>query len=115
MSSPVSDTSLSTSSFKKCASTDDILNNLTTASRQKKIKCKAVVILNPFANVSLVFHYGMTLDKGESLIQICRSEEQQSQYLAFYNGILDFIPGFHATLDKMLYDELKPYITAIQC
>ncbi|KAG1868429.1 hypothetical protein F4604DRAFT_1927301 [Suillus subluteus] len=30
----------------------------------------------------------------------------------FYNGILDFIPGFHENLDELSYDELKPYLTA---
>ncbi|KAG2061330.1 hypothetical protein BDR06DRAFT_1001639 [Suillus hirtellus] len=135
-SSSNSDTTLPTSNSEKCTSssssntskkrisTDDILNNLTTTGRQKKIKLsdmlleyrmarrKAVLTLNPFASVSLAFHYGMMLDKG-GISNSNISDEQQTHYHTFYNGILDMIPGFRATLDELSYDELKPYITAI--
>ncbi|KAG2086775.1 hypothetical protein BD769DRAFT_1681033 [Suillus cothurnatus] len=84
----------------------DALSEYRTAGR------KAVVTLSPFANVSLAFHYGMTLDKGGSSGSNI-SEELQRRFLAFYNTILDFIPGFRANLDDLSYDELKPYITAI--
>ncbi|KAG0692840.1 hypothetical protein DFH29DRAFT_1008051 [Suillus ampliporus] len=119
-----SNASLSTSSSKKRTSTDDILDNLTATGRQKKIKlsdalleyctagCKAVLTLNLFASVSLAFHYGMMLDKG-GVSNSNISDEQQARYRTFYNGILDIIPGFRATLDELSYDELKPYITAI--
>ncbi|KAG2151828.1 hypothetical protein BD769DRAFT_1380696 [Suillus cothurnatus] len=122
-SSADSDASLPTSSSKKRVETDEILDNLTATGRQKRIKLsdalseyrtagrKAVVTLSPFANVSLAFHYGMTLDKGGSSSSNI-SEELQRQFLAFYNTILDFIPGFRANLDDLSYDELKPYITA---
>ncbi|KAG2123251.1 hypothetical protein DEU56DRAFT_917560 [Suillus clintonianus] len=124
MSSSDSEASLSTSSSKKRTSTDEILDNLTATGRQKKIKLsdtlseyrtagrKAVATLHPFTNVSLAFHYGMTLDKGGSSSSNI-SEEQQTRFLAFYNTILDFVPGFRANLDNLSYDELKPYITAI--
>ncbi|KAG1867742.1 hypothetical protein F4604DRAFT_2021436 [Suillus subluteus] len=123
-SSSSSSASLSTSSSKKHVSTDDILDNLTTTGRQKKIKLsdtlseyrmarrKVVLTLNPFASVSLAFHYGMMLDKG-GVSNSDISDEQQARYRTFYNGILDMIPGFCATLDEMSYDELKPYITMI--
>ncbi|KAG1801428.1 uncharacterized protein HD556DRAFT_1304535 [Suillus plorans] len=123
-SSADSDMSLPTSSSKKRVATDEILDNLTATGRQKKIKLsdalseyctagrKAVVTLSPFANMSLAFHYGMTLDKGGSSSSNI-SEEQQRRFLAFYNTILDFVPGFRANLDDLSYDELKPYITAI--
>jgi hypothetical protein len=42
-----------------------------------------------------------------------RSHEHEHRYLAFYNGILDFIPGFRAALDELSYDDLKPYITVV--
>ncbi|KAG1846741.1 hypothetical protein F4604DRAFT_1976456 [Suillus subluteus] len=116
--------SSSSNTSKKRVSTDDILDNLTTTGRQKKIKLsnvlseyrmarhKVVLTLNPFASVSLAFHYGMMLDKG-GVSNSDISDEQQAQYRTFYNGILDMIPGFRATLDEMSYDELKPYITTI--
>ncbi|KAG2119873.1 uncharacterized protein F5147DRAFT_647738 [Suillus discolor] len=62
--------------------------------------------------MSLAFHYGMMLDKG-GISNSNISDEQQTHYRTFYNGILDMIPGFRATLDELSYDELKPYITAI--
>ncbi|KAG2336867.1 hypothetical protein BDR05DRAFT_1005510 [Suillus weaverae] len=116
--------SLSTSGSKKCASTDDILDNLTATGRQKKIKLsntlleyrmarhKVVLPLNLFASMLLAFHYGMMLDKG-GVSNSNISDEQQACYHTFYNGILDMIPGFCATLDELSYDELKPYIMAI--
>ncbi|KAG1811736.1 uncharacterized protein BJ212DRAFT_1483468 [Suillus subaureus] len=124
-SSSNSNVSLSTSSSKKRASTDDILNNMTATGRWKKTRlsdvlseyctagCKAVATLNPFANVSPAFHYSMTLDKGGSTSSSNISEEQQAQFLMFYNGILDFVPGFHENLNELSYDELKPYLTVI--
>ncbi|KAG2072181.1 hypothetical protein BDR04DRAFT_1230715 [Suillus decipiens] len=114
----------SSNASKKRVSTDDILDNLTATGRQKKMKLsdvlleyrmagrKAVLILNPFASVSLTFHYGMMLDKG-GVSNSNISDEQQARYRTFYNGILDMVPGFRATLDEISYDELKPYITVI--
>ncbi|KAG2086243.1 hypothetical protein BD769DRAFT_1782539 [Suillus cothurnatus] len=114
----------SSNASKKRVSTDDILNSLTATGRQKKMKLsdvlleyrtagrKAVLTLNPFASVSLTFHYGMMLDKG-GVSNSNISDEQQARYRTFYNGILDMVPGFRATLDEISYDELKPYITAI--
>ncbi|KAG1822071.1 uncharacterized protein BJ212DRAFT_1477900 [Suillus subaureus] len=54
----------------------------------------------------------MTLDKG-GLSSSNISVEQQMRFLACYNTILDFVPGFCANLDNLSYDELKPYITVI--
>ncbi|KAG2034837.1 hypothetical protein BDR03DRAFT_1013138 [Suillus americanus] len=79
-------------------STGDILDNLTTTGRQKKIKLsnvlleyrmagpKVVLILNPFASMSLAFHYGLMLDKGGASNSDI-SDEQQAQYRTFYNGM----------------------------
>ncbi|KAG1881231.1 hypothetical protein F4604DRAFT_1993420 [Suillus subluteus] len=64
-----------------------------------------------FSNTERISNnYGMMLDKG-GVSNSDISDEQQVRYHTFYNGILDMIPGFHATLDEMSYDELKPYIT----
>ncbi|KAG2345779.1 hypothetical protein BDR05DRAFT_997877 [Suillus weaverae] len=135
MSSSDSDASLSASSSNKRVATDEILDNLTATGRQTSCLImslplsrdsrltdalseyrtagrKAVITISPFANVSLAFHYGMTLDKGGSSSSNM-SEEHQKRMLVFYNTILDFVPGFRANLDNLTYDELKPYITAI--
>ncbi|KAG1868430.1 hypothetical protein F4604DRAFT_1927302 [Suillus subluteus] len=95
-----SNTSLSTSSSKKRASTDDILDNMTATGRQKKTRLsdvlseyrttgrKAVATLNPFANVLLAFHYGMTLDKGGSTSgSNTVAQKSVPMFMGFHGGI----------------------------
>ncbi|KAG1849712.1 hypothetical protein F4604DRAFT_1907419 [Suillus subluteus] len=87
----------SINSVQKKIKLSNALSEYRTAGR------KAVLTLNPFASVSLAFHYGMMLDKG-GVSNSDISDEQQARYRTFYNGILDMIPGFRATLDEMSYD-----------